>query len=454
MDMFTRKKPAVKLRCVSLDLSVMPPSPGRLLELLDVAKEARFNCFAVSWGDCYPWKFYPGLRSEQSYSDEDVKRFMDKARSLSIEVIPLIHSFGHLEFLLSKKRFAGLREQENDASSLCPLKKESLDVIKKMIGDIMRTHEGYISRFHIGADEVWNLGSCPACRKEVRENGRAALFLSHILPLAQFLSQQGLGCIIWDDMCRKWPVRDLKRIEGRLDLAVWAYKEASVKRIASSGIIEKYINSGIRVWGCPAFKGGDRADADNPDTAERIKNVMAWVNEDRKHGLAGIIATGWGRYNFFRIPCEGIESSLDSLVLAGACLWNGRAVGPETAMRFLNRGKMRRLAGTRFLKCREASERSAAWRNKVSLLAGRICTYDVVAGEKKRMNPAALTTEISSIDSLLEEGRKVFCAWVDAHSGLAPKRLLEQYADSRFVPAKKILTFLKAELRKSLKNAG
>jgi hexosaminidase len=45
-----------------------------------------------------------------AYSKEDIKQLIELANNYKFEVIPLIQTFGHLEFFLKLKQFRHLRE--------------------------------------------------------------------------------------------------------------------------------------------------------------------------------------------------------------------------------------------------------------------------------------------------------------------------------------------------------
>lgn len=48
-----------------------------------------------------------------SYSKEDIKQLLELADNYKFEVIPLIQTFGHLEFFLKLKEFRHLREVDD-----------------------------------------------------------------------------------------------------------------------------------------------------------------------------------------------------------------------------------------------------------------------------------------------------------------------------------------------------
>lgn len=452
--MFLRKKPLVHSRGVHLDLKGLQPSAGRLLELLEIAKEARFNLLLVEWEDSYPWTAYPELRSPECYSEEEVNRFLQKAKKISIEVIPLLQSFGHMENAASRKRFAHLREEKDDFSSLCPSREGSRAMLVNMIEDVMRTHRGFIGRFHLGADEVWNFASCPACKSAAREKGPRRLFLDHVLLLADYLSESGLTAIIWDDMLRGWTAGDLEKISGRLELAAWSYSEKGFESLMKKGVLARYKKAGLKVWGCPAFKGADGATADTADVDNRVGNHLDWLEAHKIYSLEGIITTGWSRYSTFRAPCESLEASIDSLVLAGGCLWDGKASSRQASHRFIRSGRLSELAGESFFNCLEASRAAAAWRKAAFSLLESIHALSIFAGEEGRVNPAEIRKARKRIDDFCSEGKKVFARWEAVHDGLVPQRLLASYGDSRIKPLKNVFDAAQLLLREAEKSAA
>lgn len=106
---------------------------------------------------------------------------------------------------MKHSKWRSLREVENYPSSMCPSHPESLPTIRKVITQIIKSHPN-VQYIHIGADEVWHMGLCPSCERRIQtcKNGKADLFLEHIMNVAQFIKDHypNLKIIIWDDMLR------------------------------------------------------------------------------------------------------------------------------------------------------------------------------------------------------------------------------------------------------------
>lgn len=436
-QLLSRRSPAVPLRGVHLDLKGNPPTPRRLLGLLDLFAALRLNVVLAEWEDTFPWR-YPELRSPTAYPPGLVRRFFARARELGIEVIPLVQCLGHAENVLSRKRFQALREIRDNVAEFCPSNPKSARLVIEMVDDVLDLAGGRIRWFHLGGDEAWHMGSCPRCRRVVSTRGKGELYLRHVGPILDHLGRFGLKPILWDDMMRHWPAASLRQLADRADLMAWSYSADPVR--PKSHFTEDHLRSfrraGITVWAGSAYKGGDGADRDVPDLAARCRNNLAWIRLCRRHSLTGMVATAWSRYNTMHIQCETIESSLDALVLAAAIMWDGADPrdGRDAARRLLRR--IRR--GTElkvFDRCFAAASALARWREgAIAWWLGEAETAVHRNGEPEKLNPYVARTNRERIAAELKKGRKLGHDFVRAHRGLIPDRWLTRYVASRIDP--------------------
>jgi len=447
MKLFRRKSPAIPIRGIHLDFKGLPPTPKRLMEVLDLLAEARVNCVLAEWEDMYPWKRHPEVRCETAYPVTVVKRFLDRAAELGIEVIPLVQCFGHMEYMLKHKRFRAMREMADSPGEMCPSHSGAVGAVIDMIEDVLETHEGRISRFHLGGDEVWSLGACPKCKRAVAKHGKAALYMKQVSPLLDMLKGRGLAPILWDDMMRKWSVRDLRKLAPRAELMAWAYGADPFERLTPE-LFAKYAKAGVNVWGASAFRGADGKIANVPNVETRIADLNAWAGAAKRLGLVGLVATGWGRYGHVAAPCDGLEASLHTLVLAGASMWDGK-LPPDAeaeAMRFLKTGRRKALAGERFVKCLETSRIIDRWRGQLAGLPDYTDHIAEFAGAPDRPSERESRQRLRSWTSYIRRGKKRSAEWVRAHSGLVPRVWLERYAESRFGQGLEIARFMEKKL--------
>ena len=64
---------------------------------------------------------------------------------------------------------------------MCPLHPRSVDLVVEMIQQtISLIGLNNLEFYHIGADEVFNIGSCSKCKVFVKEAGVPALYTKHV----------------------------------------------------------------------------------------------------------------------------------------------------------------------------------------------------------------------------------------------------------------------------------
>ena len=113
---------------------------------------------------------------------EDIRVINRLAIANGLEVIPLIQTFGHMEFVLKHQEFSELRENLFEVffsilvyslpkdDSICVSDVGSLELIREMIGQVKELHP-FVTRIHIGSDEVYHVGEDARCRRELGKLG-------------------------------------------------------------------------------------------------------------------------------------------------------------------------------------------------------------------------------------------------------------------------------------------
>ena len=76
----------------------------------------------IEWEDMLPYEgALKVIRSPRHYSVEEVGAILAAASAAKLEIVPLVQTFGHLEFVLKHERFASLREVPDDSAALAPM---------------------------------------------------------------------------------------------------------------------------------------------------------------------------------------------------------------------------------------------------------------------------------------------------------------------------------------------
>ncbi|KAF6028730.1 HEXDC [Bugula neritina] len=153
-------------RMVHLDLKGAAPKISYLRELFPLFKRMGATGLLIEWEDMFP--YYGELEiisAKDCYSKEDVATMLSLAKENDLKVIPLVQTFGHMEFVLKGPKFKHLRENLMNPSVINPHLPESLELVQKMIDQQVELQPD-VEFLHIGADEVWVLGEGKESQKK------------------------------------------------------------------------------------------------------------------------------------------------------------------------------------------------------------------------------------------------------------------------------------------------
>ncbi|XP_067042814.1 hexosaminidase D-like isoform X1 [Acropora muricata] len=302
-------------KLIHLDLGGAPPKLTYLLELLPYFRYWNATGLLIEYADTFP---YDGelqvIQGPDAYSKEEVSFLIKEALQNELIVIPLVQTFGHLEFVLKHKQFAHLRETAKYTNSICPNHPESAELVKKMIDQVAELHRG-IKWFHVGADEVWNLKTCKTCLEDT--NNKSMLFLKHMIPVLEHVRSRNLIPIMWDDMMREWTIDFLKVVGKLAQPMIWYYR-TDLRRHFSKEMHQRYLEAFPRIWTASAFKGATGPNNDFVSISKHVSNNLQWVEIMNKisetNEVLGIALTGWSRYDHYGTLCELLPAAIPSLV--------------------------------------------------------------------------------------------------------------------------------------------
>lgn len=317
-----------KSRLIHLDLKGAPPKVAFIKKIFKLSKSIGATGVLLEWEDTFPWSgALASIAATNAYTKEEVNELLLSAKENGLEVIPLIQTFGHVEFALKLDSFSHLREVPDSAQALCPSINASIEFVQQMIEQVMEIHND--SKYlHIGCDEVFQMGECSKCRIQSREN----LFLGHVVKVANIVKSlyKHVTPIIWDDMLRHLALSNLEQfhIGDLVEPMVWVYAE-DVYRFVPHSVWDKYASVFPRIWTASAFKGAFGETLYIPNVKRHLENNLRWLevmsNEEPKfkHGFQGIAITGWQRYDHFSVLCELLPASIPSLVVTLATTTHG-----------------------------------------------------------------------------------------------------------------------------------
>ncbi|OQR77347.1 hexosaminidase D-like [Tropilaelaps mercedesae] len=321
-----------KQKIVHLDLKGAPLSIAYMESVFPLVRQMGATGLLIEYEDMFPYSGpLVNFTARNHYSPNDIKRLLAAAQANNLTVMPLVQTFGHLEFSLKLSENVGLREDPTNPQALCPSLNASVATVREMIRQVADLHQNHITHFHIGSDEVFVIGKCARCRRRLAVNDWTTddLFLNHTLTVVRAVKELGLHPVMWDDMFRKVDLTKLakyKALTSLVDIMVWQYSSS-----LSSGIVtalKKYTSLYFPgVWVASAFKGGVNPSNQMPAYELHLNNHIAWSVmakhfEDRLN-LSGIAITGWQRFDHFTPLCELFPVSIPVLSLCLAYLNTG-----------------------------------------------------------------------------------------------------------------------------------
>lgn len=312
-------RPAHKtLKVVHLDLKGAPPKMSYLRQLLPLLSNAGCDAILLEYEDMFPYHgLLANISAKNAYKQHQVIDLLALIHDLGMEVIPLVQTFGHLEFVLKLEEFRHLRELDAFPQEVCPSNQDSLALVYEMVRQVMALHR--TSRYiHIGCDEVFHLGACSRCTR--RHVDSREIFAEYVTTVAEHIKSTypGITPLIWDDMMRQWSPQFLTstRLGSLVEPVVWVYTD-DIGKLVPHYVWHWYMKTFKSVWVAGAYKGATLSTSVLPDVHRHYNNQRAWLDFISKtpERISGFVLTGWSRYDHFAILCELLPPSVPSLLL-------------------------------------------------------------------------------------------------------------------------------------------
>ncbi|KAI6188076.1 Beta-N-acetylhexosaminidase [Aphelenchoides besseyi] len=320
-------------RIVHLDLKGGAYRPSFFPQLFDLFVRMNFTGVMIEWEDMFP---YSGRLSNAlngaAYTMENVREILQEAVDRNLEIIPLVQTFGHLEWILKLEQFSHMREDPNYPQVICFGANSSFELIRDMIDQVASVHKEFGMRnFHMGADEAFQIGICNATVEQMRKQGsRERAILWHLSRVSKYIKQKyQVTVLAWHDMFAHTMEEDLKAYEltTLLQPVVWSYAED----------LEMYLPFATwlalkpfgHVWGGSAFKGADGPMRYFSHPIHYIRNHESWVKQfshayKEFERVEGLIYSGWSRYDHLAILTELMPVAIPQLAMSAETMLEAR----------------------------------------------------------------------------------------------------------------------------------
>jgi hypothetical protein len=185
-----------------------------------------------------------------SLTPENVRKLVEEFPNL--QIIPFANFLGHMEGFLYTAEGAKYAEATFRGMQACPSKPEVSVLCRRLLDDIVNVFPSNI--IHIGADEIEQLGSCPACKERIKifeeqnpgGDGKAMLFGTHFEMLAKRVLEAGKTPAVWGDMFTAHPAA-LDYFPKETIIFEWQYFSNPIKTA------QPFLDKGYRVVNCPTL---------------------------------------------------------------------------------------------------------------------------------------------------------------------------------------------------------
>ncbi|XP_075686653.1 hexosaminidase D-like [Rhinoderma darwinii] len=326
----------IEMKLVHLDLKGAPPKVSYYEQIFPLLSKLGANGLLIEYEDMFPFTGELAiLKSPYAYSEPDLEKILHLAKINNLEVVPLVQTFGHMEYVLKHDKYRSLREVENYPNCLNPHNAETLPLVKMILAQVLEKHP-MSSWVHIGSDEVYPLGEGQDSKAWLNSNkgDLGKMFLGHLKNVVNFLHTQfpQMDQLMWDDMLRKLSIEGIQEsgITKLVSPVLWLYHgNFNMPQIES--FISKYEKSGFtKIWFASAFKGASiPAQMWTPmnlhmKNHEEWKKVIGTMSKFPKIHYSGIALTGWQRYDHYSVLCELLPVGIPSLAVCLQTLKHGK----------------------------------------------------------------------------------------------------------------------------------
>jgi len=303
-----------------LDLRIQVLPIAALRRVAREAAEGGMNTLIVEWEASFPYREHAILSNRYAYTRSEVENFMGDCIAWGLDVIPLQQCFGHVEYILQHRRYAHLRESETDLCQVCPSRiEDAIAVFTEVFRDVAAAHPS--PYFHIGGDETYLLGHCPACKTRAKAEGKSRLYVDYFKRAAAEIIKLGKRPLLWIDMLLKHP-EAAAEMPSECIFIDWNYGWP----VDRFGDFKRLREHSFEFWGAPAM----RSAPDNHSShawISHFENIRNYIPLARSMDFQGIIMTSWSTSGVYGYEWENVGRALS--------LYPIRRVMPHSGLKVL-----------------------------------------------------------------------------------------------------------------------
>ncbi|CAF1083688.1 unnamed protein product [Adineta ricciae] len=314
---------------VHFDLKGAAPKVSYFEKLFPLLHQWGVKGICMEYEDMFPFDgIVRSIKHKQAYTKEDIETINQLAKDNRLDVMPLLQTYGHLEFLLKLNEFSDLRENPKYPQVITPCVDRTYTVLYSMIDQYLKLHPD-IRFFHIGHDEVYYFLTHPACAEFQRATGiqnQYELFAYHLNKIVSYIKKRSpnIELLVWHDVLQNLNLQMLQRYNflNSIHPVLWSYREDMQVEGFVIGSQADLFGQYKSLWGATAFKGATHEIATISDVKHYYENQVSWIKQLQTYhrtkwrNFHGVILTGWSRYDHFLSLCELLPYSIPSMLFS------------------------------------------------------------------------------------------------------------------------------------------
>jgi hypothetical protein len=180
------------------------------LDHFDVLEQAvkraaffKINAIALRLNQHFEYASAPALVDPYAISPAQLQQLTDYGLRHYVQIIPYLDGPAHINFILEREEYKGLREFPETAFETCSTNPASYKLLQGMSQDLINANQGG-AYFHLSTDEAWFIGR--ADNSQCREADRAKqlgspskLWAEFASKMTDFLEAHGRKVIFWGE---------------------------------------------------------------------------------------------------------------------------------------------------------------------------------------------------------------------------------------------------------------
>ncbi|CAF1178742.1 unnamed protein product [Adineta steineri] len=311
---------------IHLDLKGAPPKAENFYELFfNFLEKLQMGIkgVVIEYEDTLPLEGnLANITHRNGYTKLDMKLIEESAKKHQLEIIPLIQTFGHLEWILKLREYESYRDDPDLPMVISPCFNLTYVLFEDLLQQTLNMHPNS-NIIHIGCDEVTLKNLHPHC--QAKQMSISETYIEHIRRIVDIVRKirPGIRILIWDDILRGSSFihneKLLRQLEGLIEPVSWNYYttfDDNYKSLSGWNIYPKFFKN---IWAASAFKGGLHRFSMITNSTHHVLNNRQWLHfiessTFQHNPISAIILTGWSRFDHFMPICDILPTSYTSLL--------------------------------------------------------------------------------------------------------------------------------------------